>query len=489
MALVRRASRTLLVAAAVVPGLVGCTYEPSANKSGAPVQDQVQITLQMPDAGDAQGLYFADAVELRSGGSIHITIDATSYSSSEPSNEPKLARALETGRADIGYLPARAWADGGAFRALLAPFVVTTTSAEQELASGPVADQILTSLPDSVVGVGLVPAEPRRILATRPPDSLAAFSRMRVRIVDNAQSASDFTALGARPVQGMSSDDVYSGLQHDQLDAAETSPTPVLNNGYFRLAHYLSAYAIFPKFQSIVVSRATWTRLSDTQRTAIQQAAADTVAEAGRQLPAQEDHALQRLCDTDVTVIVPTAAQLQALSHAAQVAEDELATDPVAARVLAAIHSLPGAGPKPTASPVPPACLTTAESPAPTPSEGRATIPDGVYVVTMSAADLREGGLIGPKFDHALTETTTFHSGQWTQIETPTYPGQGPWGGPYTIDGDLVTFFYLKPTVNDSPPDTLRWSYFDGLLRFEVVDVTDPAARVMYAAHPWRKID
>ena len=41
---------------------------------------------------------------------------------------------------------------------------------------------------------------------------------------------------------------------------------------------------------------------------------------------------------------------------------------------------------------------------------------------------------------------------------------------------------------NVTAPETVRWSYFDGLLRFTIVDVFDHGSRVLYSAHPWRKI-
>jgi hypothetical protein len=39
-----------------------------------------------------------------------------------------------------------------------------------------------------------------------------------------------------------------------------------------------------------------------------------------------------------------------------------------------------------------------------------------------------------------------------------------------------------------SAPETVQWSYFNGKLSFENLIVADPGSRVLYAAHPWRKI-
>ena len=37
-------------------------------------------------------------------------------------------------------------------------------------------------------------------------------------------------------------------------------------------------------------------------------------------------------------------------------------------------------------------------------------------------------------------------------------------------------------------PETVKWSYFNEQLRFRIVDVADSGSRVIYTAHPWRKV-
>jgi hypothetical protein len=82
--------------------------------------------------------------------------------------------------------------------------------------------------------------------------------------------------------------------------------------------------------------------------------------------------------------------------------------------------------------------------------------------------------------------------GRWYQTQSPTSACQGPWSGTYSIRGDEIVFTYLKVGVHGEcavpAPDTLRWSYFGGLLRLSVVNAPDPAGKVLYEAHPWRKI-
>jgi TRAP-type C4-dicarboxylate transport system substrate-binding protein len=478
-------------AAGVVPACTGGSH--NANKAGASVEHKVALRLEMPDSGDPRGTLFAQAVDRRSHGSVRVRIDMTGYSNLNPGNELALARALEGGHEDIAYLPARAWAAARlpAFRALLAPFVITTEHASQNVANAPVAQRILATLPKSVVGIALVPDQARRVLADRPVASLAAFSGMRIRIVANPQSAADFAALGAALVPGLDFKQALRAIEADEVDAVEASTHTILINTYFARIRHLSAYSIFPKFQSIVVSRRTWARLSPTQRQAIRAAAADTIAASERQIAVQDQQELTSLCQAKVALSFASASDLSALVAAVQPVVTSLEQDATAASVLAALRRVPGAGPRPLATPLPAACRPGATNTG-SPAKGSATIPNGVYEVTDSLEDLQAAGLKGRDFSAAITVVTTMRNGRWYQTQSPSYPCSGLWSGTYSIREDEIVFTYLKVGAHGEcaieAPDTLRWSYFGGLLRFSVVNVVDPAAKVLYTAHPWRKI-
>jgi TRAP-type C4-dicarboxylate transport system substrate-binding protein len=478
-------------AAIALPACSGGSH--NANKAGAAAGDHVTLRLEMPDAGDPRGTFFAREVERLSGGSLDVRIDQSGYSGVSPANEPALARALEAGREDIAYLPARAWAERlPAFRALLAPFVITTPRASQAVAQGPVARQILRTLPPSVVGIALVPDEPRRVLATRPVSSPAAFSDLRIRIVDDVQSAADFTALGAEPVQGLDAHEAARALKAGVIDGVESSLSQMLGNGYFSSARYLSGYSVFPKFQSIVVSRRKWAVLSSAQRKAIRDAAVATIAAAKRQLPAEEKEDLTALCQARVAISPASASDLRELAAAAQPALTGLSSDVSTTTFLAALQGVPGAGPRPLGGSLPPACRGTVATQPRSPVKGSVTIPNGVYVTTDTPEDFADGSVINGEQFKAVTYTTTMRNGRWYQTQKPNYPDQGPFSGTYSVHGDEVVFVMLRAGVrgeNDiTAPETVRWSYFGGLLRFTIVTVTDNGSKVLYTAHPWRKI-
>ena len=490
----------LLAAVLVIAslGLAACAGQPSVGKSGAVSREVTVIRLQMPDEGDPDGLYFAQDVALRSHGSLKVVVDSSSYPSALPANEMKLAAALRTGQVGFSYQPARDWAMAGVpgFQALDAPFLVTTAQASEALAASPVAGALLRQLsPLGLVGIGLIPAEPRQFLSTTPLIAPSAFSGISLRINDDPQTAELVRAIGARPVQGVSSAQVPDLLAHGRIAGVETSPTYILGDSYNYEASYLTSWAMFPKFETIVASRSAWQALTPAQQTAIRQAAADTVAHA-RQMPAREQQELAGLCGGGLVVDTPAPGQLAVL------ARESAGTVPAGSQVAAMIQliraDVPGTGPQPSAIALPPQCRTAS-----TPAQAIAlhdlsvpsgaghqgtTIPPGTYVTVDTPADFAAGGQYGP--DWTKTITWTWHlypNGTVYQTQQPDYPDQGPATGRYVVKGDEVTF-YLSQATGWSGVETVRWSYYDGQLTFAIVNVQDLGSRVIYTAHPWRKV-
>jgi hypothetical protein len=111
------------------------------------------------------------------------------------------------------------------------------------------------------------------------------------------------------------------------------------------------------------------------------------------------------------------------------------------------------------------------------------TIPPGVYVTTDTVADFRAGGQVGAEWNTAQTFTLTLYAnGFVVQTQEPD-PGEAT--GNYVVNGDEVTFTWPGYGLT---PETVRWSYLNGLLTFTVVDVQDGGSRIIYSAHPWRKV-
>jgi TRAP-type C4-dicarboxylate transport system substrate-binding protein len=482
--------------AATVVGLAACQNMASLNKAGAARQPVTVIRLEMPDDDEGYGTYFAHAVARYSHGTLKVVVDVSSYPSRVPANEARLVAALRAGRVGFSFQPARDWAAVGlpGFEALDMPFLVTTVRASDLLAASPVAAALLRELsPLGLVGLGMVPSEPRQILSTRPLIAPGAFQGIRVRITDNPETAALMKAIGSRPVQGLSAQQVGVLLRSGSLTGVENGPYYILSNSYNAEAHYLTSYAPFPKFETLVATRQAWLALTPAQRTAVRQAIAATLVHARTALPGNEGQDLARLCTNGVILDEPSSAQLAAL---ASEAGGPTANAEVAATIRMIRADVPGTGPQLSPISLPTPCRTAQtlaqavalhrlSVPARSGKKG-ATIPPGNYITTDTVADLRAGGQYGPDWNKAITWTYHLHpDGKLEQTQVPDYSDQGPIYGHYVVYGDEVTFIWNA--ASGLTPETVRWSYFRGQLTFSIVSVQDTAGRVMYSAHPWHK--
>jgi TRAP-type C4-dicarboxylate transport system substrate-binding protein len=490
--------RLTVVAAAVtaLAGLTACSTKP-ISKAGSTDQHTQAIVLQMPDGSDPDGLYLAKDVAKLSHGALKVTIDSKTYNSTLPANEARLTSDIRAGRVSFAYQPARDWAAVGVpgFQALMAPFAVTTVAASQRVAASPVAATVLGQLSKyGAVGVGLIAGEPRQILSARPLFTQPQFAGQRIRIVDNPQAAALVTALGARPVQGLLSNMVNKPLRTGSLAGVETSPFYITENGYETNAFYLTSYAVFAKFETLVASTKAWAGLSPADQTAMRRAVTDTRRHSGA-LASREAQELTRLCLQGVVLDRPTAAQLGAL---AQSTAQATPANAAAADMERQIRALPGTGAQPDATGVPPGCRVAGDTATATAihrvltpalaHQGGGKIPPGTYMVTDTVADFEAGGQYGPDWEKDITFTTYLHAdGTDHETQSPDYKDQGPLTGHYVVKGDEVTFYWNPSPTGNLTPETVRWSYFDGQLTFAIVDVADTASRVIYTAHPWRK--
>lgn len=493
---VRARARLLLMAALLTALCAGCNSTPVA-KTGAPASRQITLRMLMPEGGDPQGNYFVQAVERLSKDRLKVVIDADSYTSSDPAQEARVVQGLRDGRGDLGFITARNWASDGdpGFQAVMTPFALTTLGATVRLSTGPVAGTLLNGLEArGVVGLGLVAGEPRQLLSTRPLFG-PTLQGARIRIVDNSQTAALITALGGVPVPGIKALPLRDALKSGTVVGAETSPLYALNNSYNTVAHHLTGYGLFPKLSTLVATRTAWQRLSHDDQQILRQAAADTVQEAARDLPGRLTKELDTLCRSGVVVDVLPSDDLTALVAAADAATP---ADDRVARARSMLQTLPGAGPQALAATPPLSCRlahTAAESSTLTKAvqgttdfihRGGSTIPPGVYTVTLTAAEFHAAGNYGPDFNRDVTYTQTFRpDGTFLGTQEPDYPDQGPVAGRYAVTGDTVTFT-LDPATGLGR-EVVRWSYFEGQLSFQIVNVQDTTSVLLYTAHPWRR--
>src|SRR5215468_8732557 len=114
------------LAAAIPLVATACT---SGTKTGGAVTHPIRIVMQMTGSPDPNASYFSSQVQKLSSGRIKIALAGAEYSSRNNRNEPRLVRALRSGKVKMAYIPARDWQAASpltAFRALQTPLLVTS---------------------------------------------------------------------------------------------------------------------------------------------------------------------------------------------------------------------------------------------------------------------------------------------------------------------------------------------------------------------------
>ena len=251
--------------------------------------------------------------------------------------------------------------------------------------------------------------------------------------MDNPQAAALVTALGARPVQRLASNEVTSRLRAGSVTAVETSPFYIAENAYQNVAPYLTSYAVFAKFETLVASTKAWAALPPADQAAMRQAVADTRRHSG-QLATRETLELTQLCQQGVVLDRPTAAQLGALAGARP-------RQPRPARPRPPWNGRSGRCREPARSRTRPglpdgcrvagdAATATAIHQVLTPAfahQGGGKIPAGTYVVTDTVADFQAGGQYGSDWEKDITFTTYLHAdGTLRETQAPDYQTRAP---------------------------------------------------------------
>jgi len=461
--------------------------------------------MQTPDAPDHNAEYFIAQVKRRTGGRVTIG-EGTDYSSVNPENEARLVRALRNGRAQLAYIPSRAWERASpvrGFRALQAPFLVVDYGLLRRIATGSVGRSMLRGLgPIGVVGLALVPDELRRPLGRRPLATPDAFRGARIRVVTSPTGELALGSLGAVPLTNFTSRAVGPALSSGRLIGVETSINSIAGNGYVRQARYLTGnLALFSKMQTIAVRKAVFDRLSAADRAALRAAAAATVAHADP--AAQERAEVRQLCHQGLRVVDAGAADVASLRRLAASAYPVLERDPTTRKEIHAIDELRRdvSG----ASAALPACSSTGARSAGTSSTG----PSGTYVLTASQPEVASAPGSHGATDNWGSFRLVMKNGRFRLSDRRPAgalvegASRGSSTGTYAVHGDRITFT-AQSGIGDVPlgqrgdqPVICRWSLFRSSLAFRQLPAQaqqaargqglDPGGPPALYVKPWRR--
>jgi TRAP-type C4-dicarboxylate transport system substrate-binding protein len=465
-----------LVAAAL---LAGCSSSAGDKAGGSHAPTVLTVadsdSIDQPDTAAIQ--HFATQVAKRSGGSLRIHIAYQAAGSATPYVEERVIRSVQAGRYDLGWIGARAWDEVGnnSFRALQAPFLITSTRLLDRVATSPVAREMLASLSGRhVVGLALVPdflRHPSGI--TRRLASPTDFAGARIRIQPSLTTAALVRSLGAVPVE-LSNSQVGFSIGGKRVDGEELS----LANGVSP-SIVTANVAFFGKALTLFANEQSFSRLSDEQRRILRAAAAATVRHVVAKYP--PDAILARgACLNRRRMVLATAAERAALLRAAQPVYRMLEADPQTRRFIKQIQAW-----KQTTPPDPPlvlnaSCMREQAAARAVGSRSPATLLDGTYRWVLTGSDARAyWGASASTADLPMVSTTVLRNGTWRTA------GPDHDGGTFSVRGHRLRFVW--PRI----PSILVFRFArdsDGTIHLKPVLPMDMGDQFVWAYKPWKRI-
>jgi len=148
------------------------------------------------------------------------------------------------------------------------PFVFRDHDHMRKVIDGDIGQEILDKITDSefnMVGLAWMDGGVRNLYTKKPVRSLEDLKGMKIRVIGNPMFIETFNALGANGI-AMDTGEIFSALQTGVVDGAENNPPTMLEHNHFRNAKYytLTGHLILP--EPIVISKATWNKLTPEQQ-------------------------------------------------------------------------------------------------------------------------------------------------------------------------------------------------------------------------------
>jgi TRAP-type C4-dicarboxylate transport system substrate-binding protein len=446
-----------LVAPALACAAVGCSGGTKAG--GRPLTHSIVLPIANHETEGRDLAEYIAAVDRLSGGSIHLE-HREGWRGPQVDYDRATVADVRAGRIDLAKIAVRSLDTVGVtdFQALDAPFLVDSIALERTVLASPLVDDMLAGLAHAgVVGLAVLPGEPRRPFGQRrrflsPSDYRGAVFGIGPSIL----SLETLEALGARPRNYISQDLPYA------FDGAELDLATIEGSGYDTSVTSLTGNVVlWPRAFVVVANRKVFAKLTAEQREILRTAGREALSPAIRRLRIEERDEVGILCRRrQLTLVQATQPELAALRAAVRPVYATLERSAVTRARIRQIESM-----KRRLPPEPPVgCgLPLARQ--------RATTPlDGTWEMT---ADARYG------IDAGRYRLVLRH-GHWrfSHLSTPKWGGSGVFA---VRGGDT-----LRVHSEDGGDAIYRWNVFRETLTLRFTSEHVGAPNPTYA--PWHRV-
>jgi tripartite ATP-independent transporter DctP family solute receptor len=242
----------------------------------AAAQDKtLKIALQNPKGHPlaAGAEKFAELVAAKSGGKLKVNVfpggalggDAANVSAAQ-------GGALEMVLLNSGILASQV----KDFEVYDFPFMFANGKEADAVVDGPFGQKMHAKLQDKgLVGLAYFELGFRNITnSKRPIAKVEDIEGLKLRVIPNAINVDWVKALGANPTP-MAFPEVYAALEQKAIDGQENPLNVILANKFAEVQKHLALTSHQYNPQSLIISKKVWDTLSDAEKKALQDAAAE----------------------------------------------------------------------------------------------------------------------------------------------------------------------------------------------------------------------
>jgi tripartite ATP-independent transporter DctP family solute receptor len=161
------------------------------------------------------------------------------------------------------------------------PFIFRDHQNMRNVIDGAVGQEILDKITHSdfnLVALAWMDGGTRNLYTKKPVRDIADLKGMKIRVQGNPVFIDTVNAMGGNGI-AMATGEIFSALQTGVIDGAENNPPTMLEHNHYQNAKFytLTQHLILP--EPVVMSKATWTKLSPDQQALVKKLAVEAQAE------------------------------------------------------------------------------------------------------------------------------------------------------------------------------------------------------------------
>lgn len=267
-----------------------------------------EVTLKMGHAAASTHIFhtgleiFARKVDEKTNGNVKIEV----FGDRQLGDDKQLLEGIQIGLIDGAMVSSATLPlviGAASFDALQQPFTVSSYEQLSGILTSELGDELLATLDEKKIkGLGFVDAGLRHFLSKdKPVTSLADFKGLKTRIVPIPLHKAIWETIGVNPI-GMAYGEVYSALETGTIDAVEINVSSIKSESLYNAAKNvtLTGHYFWPGV--IMMSGATWDKLSDADKTAVEAAGKEATTEAYALAATQDAETVKFLEENGVTI-------------------------------------------------------------------------------------------------------------------------------------------------------------------------------------------